>query len=245
MSQFDTLLDVQRHDTTLDQLRHRLATLPERSALAGVEEQLSSVAAEAAEVTERRDEVARRQKQLEDEMATLEAKISDLDKKLYSGTVSAIKELQAIQADIDSLKRHDSDLEDRVLALMEEREPLDQTLAGLSARTAELDAEAMRLRAAIAEAETAIGTEIEGEEARRQAAAATLPEEMLKVYEQMRRELGGVAIAVLEAGGRCGGCHLTLPASEVARIKREPLDALIRCDQCGRILLRPEAVGPA
>ena len=41
------------------------------------------------------------------------------------------------------------------------------------------------------------------------------------------------------AHGRCGGCHLALPATEVDRVRKEPADALIRCEQCDRILVRP------
>ena len=49
--------------------------------------------------------------------------------------------------------------------------------------------------------------------------------------------LGGVGAARL-VGPSCTGCHLTLPAQELDRIRREPPDALVFCDQCGRILVR-------
>jgi predicted nucleic acid-binding Zn-ribbon protein len=39
-------------------------------------------------------------------------------------------------------------------------------------------------------------------------------------------------------GSSCGGCHLTLPATELDRIRRAEPDALVTCDQCGRILVR-------
>jgi len=38
--------------------------------------------------------------------------------------------------------------------------------------------------------------------------------------------------------GRCGGCHLALPATEVARLRIEPADTLVTCEQCERILVR-------
>jgi hypothetical protein len=38
--------------------------------------------------------------------------------------------------------------------------------------------------------------------------------------------------------GSCSGCHLTLPAMEVDRIRKAPADEVITCDQCGRILVR-------
>jgi predicted nucleic acid-binding Zn-ribbon protein len=39
------------------------------------------------------------------------------------------------------------------------------------------------------------------------------------------------------AGARCGGCHLTLPATELDGIRRAPPDTVSRCEQCNRILV--------
>src|SRR5207249_2330611 len=141
----DDLLVVQEHDSAADRLRHRLDTLPERARLAEVEKELAAIDAEWGEVAGRRDEVGRRQKAVEDELASLEAKVADLNKRLYSGTVTSPRELQAMQADVQSLKRHQSDLEDQVLAAMQDAEPLDAELGGLEGRRAELEEEAGRL----------------------------------------------------------------------------------------------------
>ena len=241
MTPLEALLAVQAHDTTIEQLRHRSATLPARADLAAIESELSALEAKATDVGAQLHVIDRRQKAAEDEVATIEAKIIELDKRLYGGTVSAIKELQALQADIESLQRHKSDVEDVELAAMEEREPLDAELAGLDAERTRLDGVAGQLRAAIAEAEAGIDAEIAVEEGERASAFALVPPVLAEEYERLRTKLGGVAAAPLESGGRCGGCHLTLPAQEVARIKREPLDALIHCEQCGRILVRVDS----
>src|ERR671932_37908 len=68
-------------------------------------------------------------------------------------------------------------------------------------------------------------------------AASGLPPELSRLYEQLRTKLGGIGAARL-VNARCSGCHLPLPATELDRIRREPPDALIRCDQCGRVLVR-------
>jgi uncharacterized protein len=240
VSELEQLLVVQEHDIAIDRLRHRRDTLPERARLGDVEDKLVDLQMRMTEVEERLGVVVRRQTQLEDEIASLDAKITDLDKKLYSGTASSPRELQAMQADIDSLKRHRSELEDKVLETMEEREPLDAEVARLLADRAGLDEQAMVLRAEIAEAESDIVAELETVEDLRAEAAAKIPPQLSALYEQLRAKLGGVGAARLEPGGRCGGCHLTLPATEVARIKRGPADAVVQCDQCGRILVRSE-----
>jgi predicted nucleic acid-binding Zn-ribbon protein len=229
---------VQEHDTAMDRLRHRRVTLPERADLARLEEEVARLERSLAQVTEQRDGVARRQKRLEDELGAIEAKVGEFEKRLYSGTVTVPRELQAMQAEVESLRRRRSDLEDQVLEAMGEREPLDEEVSRLEAERARQDAEGGRMRAAIAEAEAAIDAEMAGEREAREAAAANLAPELSRLYEQLRTKLGGVGAARL-VNGRCSGCHLTLPATELDRIRREPPDALIRCEQCGRLLVRP------
>lgn len=237
MGQFEDLLVVQEHDTNVERLKHRRANLPERAELAQIEDQLAALERQLGNVTTARDDVARRQRHHEDELATLEAKIAEVNGRMYSGAVTIPRELQAMQADVESMKRRQSTLEDDVLEAMTEREPLDEEVAGLTATRAGHDAEAARLRLAIAEAEAAIDAELGQETAARAAAVATVPADLVKLYEQIRTRSGGVGAARL-VGARCSGCHLTLPATELDRIRREPPGALIRCDQCSRILVR-------
>ena len=62
-------------------------------------------------------------------------------------------------------------------------------------------------------------------------------EELLKEYEQIRKQPGRVGVALL-SGSTCRGCHLDLPAVEVDRIKKLPNDTLINCEECSCILVR-------
>ena len=237
MTAFDDLLRVQEHDTAADQLRHRRVTLPELAELATLEGHVAGVERTLADVTARRDDVARRQKRLEDELAGVEARIADVNGRMYSGAVTIPRELQAMQADVESLRRRRSMLEDEVLDAMTEREPLDEEVDALTATRAQADHDGGRLRGAIAEAQAAIDADLAAELSAREQAAATVPADLATLYGQLRTKLGGVGAARL-VGGRCTGCHLTLPATEIDRIKREPPETLIRCDQCGRILVR-------
>lgn len=167
----------------------------------------------------------------------MEAKIKEAEARLFSGSITAPRELQALQADVESLRRRAGTLEDGVLEAMTEREPLDEQIGQLEARRAQLDGDGARLRVARAEAEAAIDAQVATEAAARTQAAAALPADLSRLYEDLRRKLGGVGAARL-VQGRCTGCHLALPATEVDRIRREPPDTLVRCDQCGRILVR-------
>jgi predicted nucleic acid-binding Zn-ribbon protein len=238
LSVFHQLLRVQEHDTAVDRLRHRRRNLPESAELSAVEEALVALEAALADATSRGEGAARHQQRLEDDLASTETRIGDLERRMYSGVVSAPRELQAMQADLESLRRRRATLEDAVLEAMAEREPIDLEVGALEGERERLDGEGARLRAAVAEAEAAIDAELAEEAGRRAEAAAGLPADLTARYERLRERLDGIGAAPL-VGGRCGGCHLSLPATEVDRIRREPPDALVSCDQCGRILVRP------
>ncbi|HEX8770171.1 MAG TPA: C4-type zinc ribbon domain-containing protein [Acidimicrobiales bacterium] len=237
MSVYDELLHVQEHDTAADRLTHRRETLPEAARLNAVSDSIAAVEGVLAETVERRDAALKVERRLEDELGGVEAKIKDLETRLYSGQVGVIRELQALQADIESLRRRRAALEDEFLGAMGEREPIDEEVRALEAERERLDGEGSQLRATIAEAQASIEAELKVETEARAQAAAAVPADLLALYEQIRTKEDGIGAAAL-VNGRCGGCHLALPATELDRMKREPPDALVRCEQCGRILVR-------
>lgn len=237
MSSLESLLVVQEHDTVLDQLRHRRATLPERAHLAAVEHRLIELDTQLADARARRDEVAARQAALEAEIATADNRIIEIEKRLYGGTVSASRELTAMSEEVNHLKARRSTTEDQVLEVMEEREPLDNEVTQLESTQADLDNEVIAARDALAAAEQAMDVELSAKTAERAAAAADVPADLTTTYERLRSKLGGVGAAKL-VGTQCSGCHLTLPATELDRIRHSKPDELFFCEQCGRILVR-------
>ena len=237
MSSLEVLLEVQERDTAADRLRHRRTTLPERAELASVEGRIGALDARLVQARGRREAAGARQDRLEAEVQALDQRIREIERRLYSGTVSASRELQAMAGEVDALKARRSSIEDEGLAALEEAEPLVAEVASLEAERQALVEETDRLKAAIAEAEAAIDAEVAVELEARNGKAAALSGELLETYERLRKELGGVGAARL-VGNSCSGCHLVLPMSELARLRREPADVVVLCDQCGRILVR-------
>lgn len=237
MGSFDDLLTLQNHDSAAERLRHRRVTLPERAQLEARRAAHAELEAQRQAVVERRDAELREERRLDDEVRALEAKAKAEDTKMYSGTVSSPRELQAMQADIDQLRRQASEREDEELEVMVRREALDAEIEALEAAQAALVAEMQTLQAAVEAQEREIDGELSAEEAARAALAPTIPEATLKLYEQVRANNRGVGAARL-VGMNCQACHLGLPATEVDRIRHLPEDALARCEHCGAILVR-------
>jgi predicted nucleic acid-binding Zn-ribbon protein len=237
MAALEDLLTLQTHDTAADRLRHRRNTLPERAALAEQAAARADVEARLAEANARRDEVVRDERRLDDEVRSLEARAKAEEARMYSGAVSSPRELQAMQTDVEQLRRHARQLEDDELEVMERREGCDAEVSRLEAVRAGIQAEMDRLSALIADEEQVIDAELAVEVSAREALVPGIPESMLGLYEQVRAANRGVGAARL-VGGTCQACHLALPATEVDRIRHLPPDAMARCDHCGAILVR-------
>ncbi|HKA85397.1 MAG TPA: C4-type zinc ribbon domain-containing protein [Acidimicrobiales bacterium] len=237
MSRWAALLAVQEHDTRADQLNHRMQTLQVRADLAQVEDNVVAVDGQLADIQRRRDELARSQQRLEDEIASLGERANQAEKQLYSGSVTNPRELQALQDDVASIRRRIGQLEDDELEIMELVEPVDAERSELASQRDRLEAECDRLRTALAETEAELATELAAVRAERGEAAGAVPDDLWAEYDKLRARLGGVAIARL-VGSTCQGCHLALPAVEVDRIRKLPLDEAVYCEECGRLLVR-------
>ncbi|HEX2574805.1 MAG TPA: C4-type zinc ribbon domain-containing protein [Aquihabitans sp.] len=232
---FERLLEVQAHDTRLDQIHHLMEHLPARverdaaaEALAGVE---ASIAAEQAT----RDDLARQQKRLDDEIETVNVKRKGVDATLYGGSVTNARELQDLSEELSALGRRITQLEDQDIEIMEQLEPVEARLAELATvrtqrATVLADAE-QRLIAAEAE----LAVELTAETEARATLAAEVPADLLAEYTSLRGGRGGIGVARL-IGTQCGGCHLTLSAVEAARIRKHP-DEVTHCEECGRLLV--------
>jgi len=235
-SELDVLLTLQEHDTALERLLHRHQTLPERQAL--VDAEAAAAALDARLVTTRgeRDKAAREEQQLDDEARSLAAKATEVERRMYSGEISSPKELQAMQADVEQLRKHQGTIEDREFELMEVREPLDAAVADLDQKRAALGADLERYAAALGAAEAEIITEMQAERAMRDELAAGIDAALVQEYERCRTLAKGAGVARL-VGTTCQGCHLSIPAIEAEQIKRTGGQPLAHCDNCGAILV--------
>jgi uncharacterized protein len=237
MSRWDPLLVVQQHDTHADQLIHRAENLPQRAQLRQHEDTVADLDKRLAEVESRRVDLTRSQQRFEDEIGSLNERAAQAEKKLYSGSVSNPRELQALQDDIASIRKRIAQIEDDELEVMELLEPVEASRAELVGERDRLDGEGTQLRASLAEAEAEIEAELAGVRNEREEASAAVAEDMWPTYERLRKQLGGVAIARL-VGSTCQGCHLALPAAEVDRIRHLSPDEPVNCEECGRLLVR-------
>jgi hypothetical protein len=119
---------------------------------------------------------------------------------------------------------------------MEELDPVEVELASMEEERAGVEQEAATVRQALAAAEAVVDDQVASVRAERETLVAGVPADLAATYERLRAKLGGVGAARL-VGSSCSGCHLTLPATELDRLRHAPPGEVAYCDQCGRILV--------
>ncbi|MDQ3914051.1 MAG: C4-type zinc ribbon domain-containing protein [Actinomycetota bacterium] len=228
------LLDLQAEDTAIKRLEERRASLPEAQRLDEVNATLAELDADLEIARKQHDEVVREVARLEGESELLDQKIAREEQRMFSGGVSNPKELSALQAEVESLKRKKTALEDELLEAMLGREQAASTMEGLAKEREEIAAEAGELTATVGGLTTEIAADLQKHSAARAGIMATISADLLTLYERIRESKGGVGAAALEAG-TCLGCHTKLPQRELERMRAE--GGLQRCDNCRRILV--------
>lgn len=234
---YEQLLVVQELDTTIDQRKHRIEHHPIKAEIAEVDARVADVTATVSEAEARRHELQRDLKRLTDEVALIDDKRTQIDAKLYDGSVTGTKDLLALQDEAKMLLDRKTSIEDHELEIMESVEEVDAELAPSVAARSDLAAERIRLEEALAADTAEIEADLGMVEGTRSDASAAVPAELLTHYERLRIDFGGVAVAKL-VGSTCDGCHMTLSAVAIDQIKKQPDDAVVTCDECGRLLIR-------
>ncbi|MGY1823769.1 zinc ribbon domain-containing protein [Geodermatophilus sp. SYSU D00079] len=235
------LLALAAEDVALSQLAHRRRTLPELAAVDSAAEAEREFAEQVVRAeTEVRD-LQRDVKRLEGDVDTVRQRAAKDQRLLDSGSVSA-KQMTDLQHELDSLARRQSDLEDQELELMEQLETAEATLARAQEGQARAVADRERAEQLRDDALADIADGTTRHEAARSAAAATIPADLLALYERIRSQTGGTGAAMLKAR-QCQGCRLELFGRELAAVRNADPHEVVRCDNCGRILVRTAESG--
>jgi predicted nucleic acid-binding Zn-ribbon protein len=234
---YERILEIQALDQAIDQRRHRIRTHPARARVEELDGRLAAHGDEVQQVEERRHAVVRDQKRLQDEVATIAAKRAEIDGKLYDGSVQASKELLALQGEAAQLLERQTGIEDDELELMEQLEEIDGDLGARAERRAGIEQERSEAQA---ELDTAVA-DLEGEmgelTVQREGLADGAVGELLARYDELRSQYDGHPVARL-TGGHCDGCHMQLSAVAVDQMAKMPEDAVVTCEECGRMLVR-------
>ncbi|WP_037836493.1 zinc ribbon domain-containing protein [Streptomyces sp. NRRL F-5650] len=231
------LLDVQGLDTRLQQLAHKRRSLPEHAEIESLTKDHTQVRDLLVAAQTEESDCAREQTKAEQDVDQVRQRAVRDQQRLDSGAVTSPKDLENLQREIASLAKRQGDLEDVVLEVMERRESAQERVAELTERVGALQG---KLDDATARRDAAV-EELDAEAAsvtkEREVVAGSVPDDLLKLYDKLREQQGGVGAAKLYQRS-CQGCRQELAITELGEIRAAAPDTVVRCENCRRILVR-------
>ncbi len=230
MSQISILYRLQQIDSQLDSIR---------IALQKVDEELgntSIVDIARQNVTQAEQELHAetiRLRDIENKASSVRIKKEQDEASLYGGKIQNPKELQDLQNDIASLGRQLESLENNELEIMMSVEEAETKLTSLNGALKVAQGQLIEHQATLNGERSKLLDKIVQLEAERKATIPPIPPSDLSLYEQLRKNRKGVAVAKISSRA-CGACGTTLTAAMVQSAQLPT--QLIRCPTCGRIL---------
>ncbi|MFF0015110.1 zinc ribbon domain-containing protein [Streptomyces sp. NPDC005374] len=236
------LLEVQALDSRLQQLAHKRRSLPEHAEIEALTKDATQLRDLLVAAQTEESDTAREQTKAEQDVDQVRQRATRDQQRLDSGAVTSPKDLENLQREIVSLAKRQGDLEDIVLEVMERRESAQERVAELTDRVSsvqtKIDDATSRRDAALAalDADAATATK------ERSVVAGTVPADLLKLYDKLREQQGGVGAAKLYQR-TCQGCRQELAITDFNEVRAAAPDTVVRCENCRRILVRTSESG--
>ncbi len=231
------LQELQAADDAVRRLEHQLSGLAEQRAVEALEVRERALVAEEDDVTAHRDAVLREQRQVEGEIDALTRRRDEERARLFDGSLTQMREIQAAEAEVASTERRRGEHEDQLLEVMERAEAVEAELAALTAARTDLATELVAARAARDAAAGELTERIAAARAAREPVAARLPAELSARYEAAAARGQGTGVGVLRDEA-CTACRITFPRSDLNALLTGP--PLASCPNCRRLLVIPD-----
>ena len=230
-----SLLELSELDAELSRIAHRAAHLPQQEAYERIQAEYNAA-------SDRLGAVRIALENSDAQVARLEAEIEavrqrkDRDRSLLQSGTTDAKRLSDLQHELETLLRRQTSLEDSLLDVMEHHEELQSELDAEQAGLDALQEELAGARRALDDVLAEISEARQLHSSRREAVSAALDPALSALYERQRA--GGGAGAGPLLGHRCGACRIEIGRGELSRISAAADDEVVRCPECGAILLR-------
>ncbi|MGI8948715.1 MAG: zinc ribbon domain-containing protein [Ornithinimicrobium sp.] len=233
------LLELQSLDTTLTQLNHRAKSLPEHAEIASLRTALEELDSAVVRTSTERGDLQREVRKADNDVQLVRDR-AERDRKRLEAGVGSAKDLQGLQHELESLARRQAVLEDAELEVMERAE----TAESAAEQAQEQHMQTEQRLAELQSRREALIADLESQRAEVASGRAELVEavgaDLVALYDRIRAHSGTAAAALVRRS--CGGCNMELGAVELGRIAEADDDEVLRCEDCGRILVRtPES----
>ncbi len=227
------LYTLQEHDQELDKIKEEQERLePE---LVEAREKWADLAARLAQLKERYLTLQHEYKQNDLEIQDMAAKRKKAEEEQMQS--SSVREQTQYENRIQQFSTRIDELTELTMPILEEMERLAEQIKELEDEMAQLKPELDSLEAANAERVAKLEDGYQAKLAKREQMAASIPKNLLREYQAIRRARKGVGVAIVVAKAgvyRCSACSVQLPPHVAQRVYQG--QQAIRCPSCGRLL---------
>lgn len=225
------LFDLQKIDSNWEKIRRRLLQLQK---LLAEPEELKAARSQVQQTDGELSAWHARQKSVELEAQTLAERVSATDKKLMGGTVRDPKELQALQASAEALRRQRAGKEEEGVEALLQVEEFSRIKQEQSAALSSIEKGWAHRHDDLIQEEAKLKRLAMQLKAQRAKLVEALPPADYTMYEELRKRKAGVAVVAIE-NGLCTACNVRIPTGVVSATKSR--SDTVYCPSCGRILI--------
>jgi uncharacterized protein len=230
MSQTLSLYRLQQIDTQIDRLRGRLQAIQK---ILNDDNQLRQLVEKFNAAEDRCKKAENALKQAENDVQSQFIKIEQNQSSLYGAKSHSPKELQDLQNDVAALKRYLVVLEDRQLDTMQEAETAETERQIAKSKVEQARSERSVQDMTLIQERTALNVDLDRFNIERSAVSEPIPATELGIYDQLRQQRRGIAVAVI-GDNSCGACGSTLSLAQIQSARSS--GGMMLCPSCGRIL---------
>ncbi|MXY96883.1 MAG: hypothetical protein F4Z29_03850 [Gemmatimonadetes bacterium] len=229
------LLELQKTDQDLHELEQYKVDIPNQ--LETMETVQSEAETRLSDQESKVEDIEKNRRQHERDLQAAQEQVKKYQGQLYS--VKTNKEYDALQAEIQAQKNRISELEDGILQLIDEAETEQETLETIRGETESLIERFGEERTTLESRLSAVDEDVAVKMDERKRMAMRVENQVLKVYDRIRRNLRGMTVVPIKKGA-CSGCFHVIPLQVVMQIRQGR--RLVSCESCGRILITEEGL---
>lgn len=232
LNQLEILWQLQDHDLNLKSLEANLEDLSKQSSIKVLKAKLKGFEDKIEKRNKFIDENEKNLKKCDKELQGLSYELDEIDKQLYNGNITDLKQLSYLDSESNRLKKLINEQEVKALSLMEK---IDNTQNEINSdkikcekTKKQFDDVAKKHEYLMNELKIKIDKEIEIISS----ISSNIDKDILEKYLKLKKTKN-VSIAKV-VKDECSGCHMIIPFNILERLNKN--ECIMHCENCGRIL---------
>lgn len=228
-----TLLKMQHIDMEIMRARKQLEGLPQRAVILEARTKKRTIEQKREKLDALHAEASAKLSRISDEDASLAEKQQRVQEEIDS-TRSGYRDVEARSRELNGYAKRRNTLDAELAAIGEELSKIESMQAQVNQLLAGLHEKESVATESFVKEGGALKQTLSNLEGERGVLAASLPDELIALYEKTAKRTGGVAIGRLQ-GDSCGVCRMVIEGGHLIDMKRQ--GNLAPCPQCGRLLI--------